>query len=209
MSFVSHIWQLRKIDVTNLDEPERPILGVYTLIEERDLVPITPQNSGSTFYWFFSRSRVIVASIRCGFTVDARRRDRQEAAPSSPESNVSGSEETVSITLLPSQVQVAPHWSVPWRGNALFGIPGIGRRPVPFIPDALPVTNFLSRVHAALEGELRIERESSTESTSHEGTRRYEMPWLIVFETLHWHIERVISFGLRTNSQKAVAPFAP
>ncbi len=34
-----------KLDVTTLDEPERPVLGNYSLIEERDLRILTPEES--------------------------------------------------------------------------------------------------------------------------------------------------------------------
>ena len=46
--------ELRNFDVTTLDEPERPVLGNYSLIEERDLRLLSPEELGrDDFMGFF------------------------------------------------------------------------------------------------------------------------------------------------------------
>jgi hypothetical protein len=47
--------ELHKVDVTTLDEPERPVLGNYSLIEERDLRVLTPEELGRDDFMGFFR----------------------------------------------------------------------------------------------------------------------------------------------------------
>jgi hypothetical protein len=179
---------LRKLDVTNLDEPERPVLGVYTLIEERDLVPITPQELGEQdFIGFFRDPASSWRPYAAGLPWMRDAEIGKKLLHHLRRLDASGSEEN-SITYIAAESGAGGTTlvrSLSWE-CARLGYPVLVARPVPFIPDALPVANFLNRVHAALEAEVRTERESSTESLSREGSRRYEVPWLIVFDTLHW-----------------------
>jgi hypothetical protein len=44
----------RQVDLTEIDEPERPIFARFSTIEERDLVPLTPEEfSQQDFVEFF------------------------------------------------------------------------------------------------------------------------------------------------------------
>jgi hypothetical protein len=43
-----------QVDLTEIDEPERPLLSVYSLIEERHLAPLAPHElSEADFVEFF------------------------------------------------------------------------------------------------------------------------------------------------------------
>ena len=181
---------LRKVDVTNLDEPERPLLDIYSLIEERDLQPITPDALGKEeFIDFFRDPSSSWRPFAAGLPWLRDPEIRKKLLHHLRKLDISGSEEN-SVTYVAAESGAGGTTLVralSWE-CARLGYPVLVARLVPFVPDALPVANFLSRVHAALDAEARIEQRPSAEPRpqSHDGARRYEAPWLMVFDTLHW-----------------------
>jgi hypothetical protein len=182
---------LHKVDVTESDEPERPIADWYSLIEERDLGPVTPEElSEDDFVAFFRDStsswRPYAAGLPwvrdplCGRNLisilrklDASGSDENCITYISSESGAGGT--TLARTLA---------WEC-----AREGYPVLLAKQVPFVPNALPVVNYLNRVHGAISS--RVARggksEPSPRKPEHEATTRlYQTPWLIVFDTLHW-----------------------
>ena len=65
------------------------------------------------------------------------------------ELDVSGSGENRSLISPPSRALVEQRGPLARLGICQAWVPALVVRPVPFLPDALPVANFLSRVHAA------------------------------------------------------------
>ena len=138
-----------KIDVTDTDEPERPILANYGLIEEKDLTPVMPDElTEQEFVSFFKNSADswrpyaaglpwrAIPSTRSVSRICLRRLD--DVGPESnciayisSEPGAGGS--TLARTLA---------WEV-----AQQGYPVLVAKPIPFAPDALPVVNYLTRVH--------------------------------------------------------------
>ena len=62
---------------------------------------------------------------------------------------------------------------------------------LPFVPDALPLTNFLKRAHDEFSRHRKLEdadRGRGTTIEEEEAPRRsrYETPWVLVFDSVHW-----------------------
>ena len=178
-----------KIDVTEADEPERPILDSYSLIEERDLSPLLPEDLTEEHFVGFFRdstgsSRPYAAGLPwlrdqgCRKTLgsylaklDAIGADENCIAYISSESGAGGT--TLARALA-------------WE-YAREGYPVLLARQLPFSPDALPITNFLNRIRGLVSNEVLQQKESGSPRVIQDSLdRRYESPWIIVFDTLHW-----------------------
>jgi len=60
---------------------------------------------------------------------------------------------------------------------------------VPFVPDALPLTNFLKRAHVEFDRRRQADTVRVTGATEGNVTgpqNLYETPWVIVFDRIHW-----------------------
>ena len=68
------------------------------------------------------------------------------------------------------------------------GYPVLLAKQLPFVPDALPVVNFLSRVRNADHSQSGHDQSAALPGNPGAGFfwRHYEAPWLIVFDSLHW-----------------------
>jgi len=202
---------LHKLDITEADEPERPISEWYSVIEERNLTPITPEElSEDQFINFFQDPttswRPYAAGlpwirdpqcnknlVSCLRRLDAIGPDENCIAYISSESGAGGT--TLARALA---------WEC-----AREGYPVLLAKHLPFVPDALPVGNFLNRVHNAVEVQLTRELEPADKSSSGErdsGTRRYEAPWVIVFDSLHWQYRDSELVRFRNEMEKAGRP---
>jgi hypothetical protein len=185
-----------RIDVTEADEPERPILESYSLIEERDLSQLTPEElSENDLIAFFKDSgnswRPYAAGlpwvresnaqknlIACIKKLDSAGADSNCVAYISSESGAGGT--TLARALA---------WEM-----AHDGYPVLIAKPLPFAPDPLPIVNFFTRVGGIIQKGLTAplssvdssNRKSVSEHEPSGGSRRYETPWVIVFDSLHW-----------------------
>ena len=180
-----------RIDITQVDDSERPILDWYSLIEERDLSPIVPEDlTEDDFIAFFKSStsswRPYAAGLpwirdtQCKKTLSNRFKrldsigvDENCVAYIASEPGAGGS--TLARTLA---------WEF-----AQQGYPVLIAKSLPFDPDALPVANFLNRMNREFESQtasgkkLNATPDDSIEEPTYS---RYEPPWLIVFDSLHW-----------------------
>lgn len=183
-------------DVTEADEPERPILERYSLIQERDLTPLLPEELSEEEGVAFFRNpqgswRPYAAGlpwIRDPDYVENLQRLLKRLDSTGAEGNCVAyisSESGAGGTTLAS--------ALAWR-FARQGYPVLVAKPLPVVPDALPVVNFLNRVLTQVHVETRDQAEVADESSQTQSKnderrsdpRRYEAPWLIVFDTLHW-----------------------
>ena len=64
------------------------------------------------------------------------------------------------------------------------GYPVLIAKPLPFVPDALPVVNFLNGVHR--EFQIAPHSDNGHEARKDESISSHETPWLIVCDSLHW-----------------------
>ncbi|MDS0849097.1 hypothetical protein [Burkholderia cenocepacia] len=185
-----------KIDITEADEPERPILEWYSLIEERDVSPLMPEElAEEDFIGFFRNSRESWRPYAAGLPWIRDVNCKKLLDDCLKKLDVGGAEDNciAYISSEPGAGGTTLANMLAWE-CAREGYPVLLAKPLPFIPDALPLVNFLTRVHR--ETETQIVRET-TQNTAVEGAvsydhkrdntpRRYETPWVIVFDNLHW-----------------------
>lgn len=189
--------QFWNVDLTEADEPERPILDTYQLIEERDLHPLVPEElSQEEFVDFFRATgeswRPFAAGlpwIRDTACQDELRDFLQRLDAEGPEENL-----VAYILSEPGAGGTTLARALAWR-CATDGYPVLVAKPLPFVPDALPLVNFLTRAAAAAERRRSLGRAAevgadNTERaglpTSEPSGARYETPWVIVFDRIHW-----------------------
>ena len=155
----------QRIDLTRADDPERPILEFYSLIEERDLTPIMPDElSEEDFISFFQSPynswRPYAAGlpwIRDSISKDKLINTLSELDSTGPDAN--------RIAYIPSEPGAGGTTFVRMLGweCARLGYPVLVAKPLSFIPKALAVANFLNQVHHIVDS--MIVRESPKYTT--------------------------------------------
>jgi len=187
---------LHRIDVTEVDEPERPILENYSLIEERDLMPITPDDLlEEDFVGFFRNPEDSWRPYAAGLPWVRGMEEKRNLKSLLKRLDASGSDED-SVAYIASESGAGGTTlarTLAWE-CASEGYPVLIAKELPFVPDSLPLVNFLNRAHKEAEGQMRRDDETGigTEITASQDRKRvptshhYETPWLIVFDSLHW-----------------------
>ncbi len=200
---------LKRFDVTEIDDPERPVLESYDLIEERDLTLLTSSElPESEFVSFFtdptSSWRPYAAGVPWLRNSDAK----DKLATYMKRLDSSGAEENCIAYIVAESGAGGTTLArtLAWQ-CAREGYPALVARPVSFTPDALPVSGFLTRVHNAIEAASNYGVAPEPErSNRDESARRYETPWLIVFDTLHWQYRDADLIRFRNELEKAGRP---
>ena len=183
------------LDITEFDDSERPLLEFYDVIQERHLSFISPdQLSEDEFVSFFESVDGSWAPYAAGIPWQRDQQTRNRLHRLVKKIDTNGPEENC----------VAYFTSEPGAGGttlarmlawdlAQIGYPVLIAKGLPFVPDALTVGNFLNRIrveHERLytsgqvtkdEGETHKERTERTDDSV-----RYEVPWIIVFDRIHW-----------------------
>jgi hypothetical protein len=201
----------QKVDITAADEPERPILSYYTTIEERDLHLLSPgELNKEDLIAFFQDSttswRPYAAGLPWNREPDAqvgllnymRRLDTDGAEENKILYLVS--ESGAGGTTLAHSMAFA---------CAREGYPVLLAKQIPFNLEPLPVTNFLTRVHASIEHSPPRKHATGTAETggsSEVVPRLYEAPWLIVFDTIHTQYREAEVSQFRNVLEKAGRP---
>lgn len=189
--------EVHKVDVTVADEIERPILDSFTLIEERDLTPLSPAElSEEAFIGFFKNPeqswRPYAANLpwlkdsdvketlrKCLRKLELEGADENCIAYIASEAGAGGT--TLARALA---------WAF-----AREGYPVLVAKPYPFVPEALPVFNYLMHVHRIFKDQIeKLEKLETRQVTIVEDVKkentsldyRFETPWIIVFDTIHW-----------------------
>lgn len=182
---------LHKVDVTDADEPERPITESYSLIEDRDLAPLTPEElSEEDFVAFFRDPTGSWRPYAAGLPWVRDAQCNRSLTGYLKKLDAVGSEENC-VAYISSESGAGGTTlarSLAWE-CARAGYPVLLAKQVPFVPDALPIVNYLNRVHAAIARQIARDLESATGPKSPERdsvTRLYQSPWLIVFDSFHW-----------------------
>ena len=184
-----------KIDVTAADEIERPILESFSLIEVRDLQPLMPDElEQDEFIGFFkdpeSSWRPYAASLPWMRDRDCLERLRRHIG----RLDGYGADESC-VAYIQSEAGAGGTTlarALAWA-CARDGYPVLVAKSYPFMPDALPVVNYLNgalRLFGEQTGDLIVPRGPAASPPATEGqdenARHYEPPWIIVFDTLHW-----------------------
>lgn len=177
---------IRRVDLTDIDDPERPILDNYDLIRDRDLTSAdTDDLPEDAFNAFFQGElgdwRPFAAGVPWirddGAWLVLRTQLRRIDSAGPPENRITYivSEAGAGGTTLARHLAFVA---------AKAGYPTLVAKGIPFTPDPLPLINFLTRA------KQRSEDSKSNNSTAEAGgvpdSRLYETPWLLVFDRVHW-----------------------
>jgi len=185
-----------RVDVTEADEPERPLLEHYSLVEERDLAALLPEElAEDDFVAFFQNPETSWRPYAAGLPWIRDSQCRKKLSSCLKKLDTIGAEESC-IAYISSESGAGGTTlarMLAWE-CAREGYPVLMARAVPFIPNALPVANFLNRIRHQIDDQTTHDKESGGEQGDSQApggdgrdvSRRYETPWLIVFDSLHW-----------------------
>ena len=200
-----------KIDITETDDPERPIAGSYSIIEERHLTPLTPEElSEEEFVTFFRDPTESWRPYQAGLPWMRDPQCRVRSASYLKKLDTGGAEENC-IAYIASEAGAGGTTlarALAWE-LAREGYPVLLAKQLPFVPDALQVANFMTRVHNAVELQAVKELDTPAGPQSRErdnGTRHYETPWLVVFDSLHWHYRETELARFRNEMERSGRP---
>ncbi|UIY55732.1 ATP-binding protein [Burkholderia cepacia] len=179
---------LRKVDITEAEEPERPISAHYSFIEEKDLAPLMPDElSEEDFIGFFRDPEVSWLPYAAGVPWMRHPDTRKKLESHLRRLDAVGAEEgcVAYISCESGAGGTTLARMLAWE-CASQGYPVLLAKPVTFAPEALPVVNFLTRVRSqSMAGE--DEGDAQAADVSGElNPKRYEAPWVIVYDRLHW-----------------------
>lgn len=204
------------IDVTDADEPERPILERYQLIEERDLVRLMPDElSEEDFVGFFRNPEESWRPYAAGLPWIRDPKSKKELSNCLRKLDAVGSEEDC-IAYISCESGAGGTTLARWLAweCAQEGYPVLVAKSLSFVPDALSVTNFLTRVHRMAESHIAAEIESAVgpDRPTFAAPRRepvnrlYETPWVLVFDSLHWQSRDSELVRFRSEMEKSGRP---
>ena len=174
------------LDISFLDNPDHPILEDFTTIQEKDLVPLLPEEltaaeleaffRGSSESWRpYAAGLVWEREVEREFDfnelvqrIDDLGNDENCLAYVSSEAGAGGTTFVRNLA---------------WK-CAGQGYPVLIADALPKPPDSLTVSNFMNRVYE----EAQISKSQPGSQTPASGTshRRYDPPWVIVFDRVHW-----------------------
>lgn len=180
---------VHSVDVTEIDEPERPIFGQYSVLEDRDLSPITSAElSEDDFVAFFQNPESSWRPYAAGLPWLRNDECRKHLSTYLKRLDTVGSEENCIAYVLsePGAGGTTLTRMLAWE-YAREGYPVLVAKPLPFVPDALAVGNFLNRAHREIDRNLAQPESKRLQSTETSRTsRQYETPWVILFDRVHW-----------------------
>lgn len=171
------------VDMTEVDDIERPILNAYDVIQERNLAIVAAEGlDEEEFIGFFEGRQDSWRPYAAGVPWlrdeyawrSLHRLLRKLDTVGSPENKIAY------IAAQPGAGGTTLARVIAFEA-ARAGYPTLVAKPIPFAPDALPVVGYLTRAHQA---SLAIEGEQS--GKQREDRRLYETPWVIVFDRMHF-----------------------
>ena len=197
------------LDVTDLDEPERPILAQYSIVQERDLSAITPDDlTADDLTGFFRDSTTSWKPYSAGlpWIRDAQVLRSVKAILNKLDSVGSSENSVAYISSDAGAGGTTLARAIAWE-CARDGYPTLIANQLPFDPDALPLSNFLNRISEANRAKSQKETlaRSGAPESAH-GARRYEAPWVIVFDVVHWRSKESELVRFRNELVKAGRP---
>ena len=175
---------IRQVNLTDLDDPERPLLENYYLIKDRDFSSVAtfdlPEEGFNAFFrGEFSDWRAYAAGLPWIRDDQSWKRLRRELGTLDSAGSSNNSIQFIVSESGAGGTTLARYLAFT---AARSGYPTLVAKGLPFIADALPLVNFLTRAHQLSEDQ----RLKSTEYNQDVDTRLYETPWLLVFDRIHW-----------------------
>ena len=173
------------VDLTDVDDPEQPLLDSYDLILDRDFALAgtndLPEEAFNAFFrgqlddWrAFAAGLPWIRDASAWDKLQAQLRRLDSAGPSEGRITYIVSEAGAGGTTLARHLAFTA---------ARAGYPTLFAKGVPFAPDALPLVNFLTHSRQWSEDKGRKELDPNSAEPDE---RLYETPWLIVFDRVHW-----------------------
>lgn len=166
---------LRSVDSSDLDDPERPILGNYELIEEGALGPLLPSDLSATeVNEFFADSSKSWRPYAAGMAWERERSSWETMRARLRALDRKGAEENRILYVASESGAGATTFlrDLAWRAAAE-GYPTLVARRTPLTTSGLEMARFLTRL-------IYADRDQS------ESDRLYEVPCVIVFDQNHW-----------------------
>lgn len=184
---------LHKIDITGSDEPERPILESYDLIEDKDLELLVHEElAEDEFIAFFQNPEGSWRPYAAGlpWLRDDEWKKKLERYLKKLDAGGSGGNCIAYILSEPGAGGTTTARALAWE-LARQGYPVLAAKAMPFIPDALAIGNFLNRVRLTVQEQLEQDainpdNDQQTNNQERPSPGHYETPWIIVFDRLHW-----------------------
>jgi hypothetical protein len=183
------------IDVTETDEPERPIFGQYSVIQDRHLTPLTSAElSEEDFVAFFQNPESSWRPYAAGLPWLRNNESRNDLSAYLRKLDTVGSEENCIAYVLSESGAGGTTLArmLAWE-YAREGYPVLVAKSLPFVPDALALGNFLNRANREIERNLAQPLAATGPASSqpenseaNQAPRRYEAPWIILFDRMHW-----------------------
>ncbi|HEV7285276.1 MAG TPA: hypothetical protein VGN75_10490 [Kaistia sp.] len=169
----------RPLDVSGLDDPEHPLLANYSLITEKDLTPVQPEElTADDVNNFFKDVTTAWKAYAAGLPWERDHNAWPTVRKALRRLDRSGAVEVQNFLVL----------SEPGAGATTFvrmlafeaardGYPALVAGTVPFTPNGRSMVQYITRV---------LER--AREAAARDGTddRLYEVPFLIAFDRMHW-----------------------
>lgn len=180
----------RNVDLSSADDPQRPISENYDIIQLKDLSPLVPEDlPEEEFIKFFKNSEESWKSYAAGVPWIRDKTASRKLAGYMNRLDSTGADDNC-IAYIASEsgaggttLARALAWEL-----ACEGYPVLIAKHLPFTPDALSVSNFLTRAHECFESDSSVVVDSveGVVTTKGSSSKRYEAPWVILFDSLHW-----------------------
>lgn len=165
------------LDITGLDDPEHPVLANYELLQDRDLRALQADDlKADEVMDFFADTTRSWSPYAAGLPWERDNSASQTLNQRLRRLDRQGSDESrvMYINSEPGSGATTLARTLAWKA-ASDGYPTLIARSTPFVPKALELVRFITRI-------LEVQRTHGVD----ERERRYEVPWLIVFDRMHW-----------------------
>lgn len=182
--------EFSRLDVTNLDDPAQPLLDYYDIIQEQHLSPLMPEQlQEEGFVSFFKNPEESWTPYAADLPWQRNDSSLQKLRTIMGRLDSAGPNENsiAYITAVPGAGGTTLARTLAWK-CAQEGYPVLVARNLPFDPEPVSVGSFLNRVRVNIETLAR----SASDTTSSDSDKivipasRYEVPWVIVFDRMHW-----------------------
>ena len=184
--------ETKPLDITGLDDPEHPLLDQYSLIQKKDLANVLPEDlPADELDEFFRDATSSWHPYAAGLPWLRERSGEEKLAKLLSALDSAGSDKNciAYVTSEPGAGGTTFVRALAWQ-CARRGYPVLVAEQIPFVPNATQVANFIKRV----QDEFVLKMASATDKhgvqedrdSASAVKRRYETPWLILFDRMHW-----------------------
>lgn len=203
---------VHKLDIAGIDDPERPLLDSYSVILDKDLSLLSPQDLSEEDFVSFFKGNEEWKPYAAGlpWIRDDSCKRRLDKILDNLDDEGAEKNTIAFISSEPGAGATTLARMLAWE-YASKGYPVLIAKQVPFVPDAISIGNFLNRVHGKISLKISSDVESAAEASteghkSKHADRRYHTPWLLVFDSLHWDFRETELRRFRSEMEKQGRP---